>query len=1165
MNNVTSLKQNDGLAYIVLNNGAVTDISKSFLEITRFKYNELIDNSIAEIFELLRVGPYVNYEHIDEVTDYFLFTKELEAKIVNIKLIRNKEERIYIFNEKPNSKLESRLPLANALCLEEYRGIAIFSVPDMILLKANDKYISFFDKAFNLRENCIGRPIRELITCFKGSTHEEALNNVLKTGKVYNVDEYVYEGFNRGTTYWQFTIVPVYDEDKIKYCVVMATEITDKILHKNKIEDQAKIIRDQADILRWQAALLNLSKESIFAWELDGGILYWNKGAEENYGYKKEEALGRVSHQLLKTTHKEGFSIIKSKILHQGIWNGEIEHIKKDGTKIVVESSHQLIVDENGRKIILEINRDITERRKVEEDLINQRNQLEEIIQSIDDAIFIYNTDKKTYLTNNVAKKYFKGAEIDWLGEELIDTKFYDLKGNEISIEHIVISRVLDGAVLINNRIIMKDEACIKYLSINGRPIYDKEGKVKFAIISCRDITQDIEANKIIEQQKRELELILDNINDVLVIVDKERNYIRSNKRLREWIKACDNDELREKLKSVKYYDINGKPIAQDELPSSRILKGEILDQYNIVVKLGEIERYLSLSGRPIYDENGSVAMGVFSSRNITEMLKQSTIIREQKEELEAIIDNITEELYIIDKDRNYLMLNKAARDRNKYFKFNNSSEYVDNCRIYELSGEEVNFNDTPVARLARGEVVTDEVFILYDPEKRYILVNCKPILDDSGKLKVGIMLSQDITTRILQEQQIKHQNIQLKAILESMPDALILIDEKRQIKFLNEASKPYFLKKYDNFTVGEFLKTSKCYYGIDGELIPEEELPVFNAMRNGSFENCIITIQLPGKKMYASINGSTIISDCAKEAILSVRDITDQVMQEKSVQHHQYIALQAEKEKNEALEKSIEMKDEFLSIISHEFRTPLNVISSAVQAINYLCENELSDKSKKYLSIIRQNTFRQLRLVNNLLDITRADAGRIKLHKRNVDIVFLTKAIIESVNVYSSQKGVKVDFTSCYEEKIIAMDEEKYERILLNILSNATKFTPSGKLVSVKLRKYRNRVYIDIKDDGIGIPKDKLNIIFERFGQVDSSLSRQAEGAGIGLSLVKKLIDALEGTITVKSKVDKGSTFTISFPDEKITEDYELSPVIDLLENRLVEITKVEFSDIYL
>ncbi|WP_160676262.1 PAS domain-containing protein [Clostridium sp. C8-1-8] len=1163
MNNVTSLKQTHGLAYIVLNNEAITDISKSFLEMTEFGYKDLIDNSIEDTFELLRIGPYVNYEHIDEGTEYFLFTKELEVKLVNINIIRNLEESIYIFNEKPNSKIESRLPLANALCLEDYRGIAIFSVPDMTLLKANDKYISFFDEAFNLRRNCIGRPACEFITGFKGSIHEKAINNVLKTGKVYNVDEYVYEGFSRGITYWQFSIIPVCDEDKIEYCVVMATEITDSILHKNKIEEQAKIIRNQADILRWQAGLLNLSKESIFAWELDGGIIYWNKGAEESYGYKKEEALGRVSHQLLKTTHKESFSEIRAKILNQGIWNGEIEHIKKDGTRIVVESSHQLIEDEDGRKIILEINRDITERRKAEEDLINQRNQLEDIIQSIDDAIFIYNTGKQTYLTNNAAKKYFKG--IDWLAEELTDTKFYDLKGNEINIERIVISRVLAGEVLINTRIVMKNEESIKYLSINGRPIYDREGKVKFGIISCRDITQDIEANKIIEQQKKELELILDNINDVLMIVDKERNYIRSNRRLREWIKACDNDELREKLKSVKYYDLNGKPLALDELPSSRILKGETLDQYNIMLRLGEAERYLSLSGRPIYDENGTIAMGVFSSRNITEMLKQSTIIKEQKQELEAIIDNITEELYIIDKNRNYLMLNKAARDRNKYFKFNNSDEYVENCRLYQLSGKDVDFDDTPVARLARGEVVTDEVFILHDPEKRYILVNCKPILDDCGRLKVGIMLSEDITTRVLQEQQIKHQNIQLKAILESMPDALILIDEKRQIKFLNEASKPYFLKKYDNFTIGEFLKTSKCYYGIDGELIPEEELPVFYAMKNGSFENCIITIQLPGKKMYASINGSTIISDSAKEAILSVRDITDQVMQEKSVQHHQYIALQAEKEKSEALEKAIEMKDEFLSIISHEFRTPLNVISSAVQAINYLCENELSEKSKKYLSIIRQNTFRQLRLVNNLLDITRADAGRIKLHKRNVDIVFLTKAIIESVNIYSSQKGVKVDFTSFYEQKIIAMDEEKYERILLNILSNATKFTPSGKFVSVKLRKYRNRVYIDIKDDGIGIPKDKLNIIFERFGQVDSSLSRQAEGAGIGLSLVKKLIDELEGTITVKSKVDRGSTFTISFPDERTTEEYELSPVIDLLENRLVEITKVEFSDIYL
>jgi signal transduction histidine kinase len=263
--------------------------------------------------------------------------------------------------------------------------------------------------------------------------------------------------------------------------------------------------------------------------------------------------------------------------------------------------------------------------------------------------------------------------------------------------------------------------------------------------------------------------------------------------------------------------------------------------------------------------------------------------------------------------------------------------------------------------------------------------------------------------------------------------------------------------------------------------------------------------------------------------------------------------------------DKALEMKDEFLSLVSHEFRTPLNVINSAIQAMTYICGSELSDKSKKYLGMIRQNTFRQLRLVNNLLDITRVNAGRIKVNKSNIDIVFLTKAIIESVYTYASQKKIDVTFITLLEEKVIAIDEEKYERILLNLLSNSIKFTPEGNSIIVTLNAVKNKIYVKVRDNGIGIPEDKLDIIFERFGQVDSSLSRQAEGTGIGLSLVKKLTEALGGSISVNSKDGKGSTFTVVLPDEVIRDVDNEIEFGDLLDNRLVQTTRVEFSDIYL
>ena len=268
---------------------------------------------------------------------------------------------------------------------------------------------------------------------------------------------------------------------------------------------------------------------------------------------------------------------------------------------------------------------------------------------------------------------------------------------------------------------------------------------------------------------------------------------------------------------------------------------------------------------------------------------------------------------------------------------------------------------------------------------------------------------------------------------------------------------------------------------------------------------------------------------------------------------------------KTRELENALKMKDEFISFVSHEFKTPLTVINAAIQAMELICKNELSEKTKNFINKIRQNSFRQLRLVNNLLDITRINGGSIKFNKKNLDIVFITKSIIESVNLYALQKNIQLSFITSIDQKIISIDEEKYERILLNVLSNAIKFTPHGKSINVSLSIKSGYICVKIQDCGVGIPKDKQKIIFERFGQVDSSLTRQSEGTGIGLSLVKKLVEALGGSISVKSKVGIGSTFTILLPAEKIADENSGVMIQELADNRLIQATAVEFSDIYL
>ena len=361
------------------------------------------------------------------------------------------------------------------------------------------------------------------------------------------------------------------------------------------------------------------------------------------------------------------------------------------------------------------------------------------------------------------------------------------------------------------------------------------------------------------------------------------------------------------------------------------------------------------------------------------------------------------------------------------------------------------------------------------------------------------------------------------------------------------------------NVNIINFLYTSLMDNG-------QEQFMIENIHNLNNFETQIQCYD--GKIIWVQINSHIVYNWKQQEEFFegSIQDITERKHTEAKIKEQQELLLKAEKEHREVLEKALIMKDEFISLISHELKTPLNVIYSAIQLIECVYFDKIPNRVQELIGNIKQNTFRQLRLANNLLDVTRMNSEEIKLNMKNIDIVFLSKIITQSVELYVNQKNIKISFKSNIKSKIISMDEEKYERIILNILSNAIKFTESGGEITVTLNENRKSNFVQIKvtDTGIGIPKDKQELIFERFGQVDSNLSRQAEGTGIGLSLVKLLVNILGGTIELESELGIGSTFIITLPVKKEAVDDESEACLDA-DNRLVSEIKVEFSDIYL
>lgn len=269
------------------------------------------------------------------------------------------------------------------------------------------------------------------------------------------------------------------------------------------------------------------------------------------------------------------------------------------------------------------------------------------------------------------------------------------------------------------------------------------------------------------------------------------------------------------------------------------------------------------------------------------------------------------------------------------------------------------------------------------------------------------------------------------------------------------------------------------------------------------------------------------------------------------------------------SIEQYDTLKSQFFSNISHELKTPLNIILASLQMIESknpverACENNIF--MAKYIPMMKQNCYRLLRLINNLIDISKIDSGFLNLNCGNYNIVSIVEDIALSVADFSESKGINLIFDTDTEEKIIGCDPDKIERIMLNLLSNSIKFTPTGGSIFVNITDRDTTISIRVKDTGIGIPADKIDIIFERFRQVDSSLQREYEGSGIGLSLVKALVEAHKGTIFVQSGEGLGTEITIELPTALIPEeDIVLKSTFDRQKMDKVQRINIEFSDIY-
>ncbi|MDM0471022.1 PAS domain-containing sensor histidine kinase [Clostridium perfringens] len=402
-----------------------------------------------------------------------------------------------------------------------------------------------------------------------------------------------------------------------------------------------------------------------------------------------------------------------------------------------------------------------------------------------------------------------------------------------------------------------------------------------------------------------------------------------------------------------------------------------------------------------------------------------------------------------------------------------------------------------------------------------------------------------NITEEYKMEKNLRLEEQRLRGVTENIKDLIFTIDVEGKITYVNKAV-------IDVLGYSEEELIGEIYYDL---LLVESNLNIIDSKYLN--EDKILTIdKVRSKKGLVQLESiSSRIKDNKNNTLGWVRVA-------RNIEDVREIEIL--KNKFEEIKQYDKVRSEFFANLSHELRTPINIIYSCIQLLNTSKNNKTNFASlyDKYEKTLKQNCFRMLRLVNNLIDITKIDSGFIKMDFINYDIIKLTEDITISVIPYVESKNIDIIFDTDCEELEIKCDPDKIERIILNLLSNAIKFTEPGGKIEVSIFTDENWVDIRVKDTGIGIPSHMKEFIFERFIQNDKSLNRNKEGSGIGLSLVKSLVELHGGKVFLRDSNESGSEFSVLLPNVKLENDIEENGSLDYKTE--VEKISIEFADIY-
>ena len=420
---------------------------------------------------------------------------------------------------------------------------------------------------------------------------------------------------------------------------------------------------------------------------------------------------------------------------------------------------------------------------------------------------------------------------------------------------------------------------------------------------------------------------------------------------------------------------------------------------------------------------------------------------------------------------------------------------------------------------------------------------------DSQGKEQGKLLILADSTQRLRMEQELAelseqeqaarqqaHSERRFRELLEAAPDAIIEVDREGCIILLNRVTEKMF-----GYPRQELI-------GKNVELLIPEDLRALHTTHRGHYWDHPQTRSMgsglslqaqrkDGTRFPVEISLSPVYSEDGFRVTAIIRDISERkqaddrlrAIQEKYT-HDLAVSNRELEERNRQIERANRLKSEFLAGMSHELRTPLHTIIGFSELLGEELEGSLNDKQHRFVNHIHKDSLHLLELINDVLDLSKIEAGRVELRPEVFDIQAAFEEVLGSIRPQAEAKALALEI-EIVEVLAVRADRVRFKQILLNLLSNAVKFTPEGGRIRMQANLRGDYAEFAVIDTGIGIPEDELESVFDKFYQVGHTTTGVREGTGLGLAITQRLVEEHGGTLQVTSRVGQGSRFFFTLP----------------------------------